>query len=197
MLLQQLRDETRPLHDELEARLDLLDPHLSRARYAAILHAFYGFYAPVERAVPAYGDEPSRWIDGSDRRKARWLAADLSALGAAAANELPRCGALPDLASEDAQLGCMYVLEGSTLGGQHVVRHLAARAAAGGADGGPPWPRRFFASYGSDVGPMWRGFCRRLEGRGEPHDGDGRRRVIDAARQTFGRFHDWVREAGL
>jgi heme oxygenase (biliverdin-IX-beta and delta-forming) len=194
MLLPQLRDETRALHDELEARLDLLNPRLSRGRYAAILRAFYGFYAPVERAVPAYGEDPSRWIDGDDRRKAGWLAADPSALDASA-DDVPRCGALPELATADAQLGCMYVLEGATLGGQHVLRHLAGRAAGGAATGGADWPRRFFASYGPNVGPMWRGFCRRLEERGVSPD--GRRRMADAARQTFGRFHDWVRAAGL
>lgn len=72
MVLQTLRAETRPFHDALESRLDILDPHVGRDRYLGLLQQLYGFYEPIEARVVAYGEQPAAWLDG-DRGKVFWL----------------------------------------------------------------------------------------------------------------------------
>jgi heme oxygenase len=49
-------------------------------------------------------------------------------------------------------VGCLYVLEGATLGGQFISRHLATLG-IGPANGG-----LFFHGYGAKTGEMWKSF---------------------------------------
>lgn len=190
MLLTQLRSKTRPLHDSLESRLNLLDPGLSRERYFRLLALFYGLYAPLESRIDAYGDDPNRWLAG-DRRKAHLLRDDLRAHAASAgAPHLPLCPDLPDLSTRAGQLGCMYVLEGATLGGQVVLRHVRPRLGLNGSG------TSFFSSYGERVGAMWRKFCEHLEGL-TLSDAD-RTQVVASACATFQSFDRWFcRDGGL
>ena len=120
----------------------------------------------------------SDWLH--EREKTPLLAADLAFFARDLA-ELPRCSELPSAATPAQVAGVMYVLEGSTLGGQLLSRHferlLSVRPGAGGA---------FFAGYGARTGSMWRGFCERAE-----RDGD----VVESvgpALQTFDILHGWL-----
>jgi len=127
--LARIREHSKPLHDQLEARVASLAPWSDRWRYAALLRAFYGFYRPAERAVDFYRFQPHDPCNTRQhRRNAHLLRADLAALGERpdGVEARPLCRALPPFDSEPQQLGCMYVLEGATLGGQVVLRHVAA-----------------------------------------------------------------------
>ncbi len=67
---------------------------------------------------------------------------------------LPRCSrilSLPDLAQA---LGCLYVLEGATLGGQVLSRRSAEPFGFTRAHG-----CAFFHRYGDQVGPLWQACC--------------------------------------
>lgn len=186
MVLVKLRQETQASHVALEQGLPLMAPDLSRERYVALLRRFYGFYAPVERRVSAYRD-PASWPDGLDRRKVGLLERDLLCLGHAAGDlsGLPRCPAVPRAPSRAAELGLMYVLEGATLGGQLIQRHVKAVLGLDAACG-----CAFFASYGRDAGAMWRSFCGVLER--ELATGPQQDEAVVAARETFDALRHWL-----
>lgn len=189
-VLTELRVRTRPLHDALERRLNLLDARLTRDRYVRLLERFYGFYQPIEARIAAYGDRPEHWI-GTDRRKAHLLVSDLLSTGLTPADiaALPRCSSLPVASDPMSQLGYMYVLEGATLGGQTVLKHVAMRPDLAGVG------TTFFASYGRSVGAMWRQFGQRLEFAGAP--ACARRPISDAAHALFLSLDEWMLRGGF
>ncbi len=182
-LRESLREGTSGAHARLESRMRVMDPDLDRAGYAALLAAMRGFYAPVEAALR---EIRSRVACPAGERTA-WLDADLEALGLSGP-ALPACRALPPLAEPSDVFGCAYVLEGASLGGVLIERHLAAR-----------WPgiaRRFFVGHGAETGARWRAFLRALEEawREEPLDPD---RVVSTAAATFASLEDWLSARGV
>lgn len=188
MVLRDLRTQTRPLHDALESHLDLLSPTLGPDQYLALLQRFHGFYAPIETRVAAYRDAPEGWL-GGDRRKLPWLTDDLKALGmtANAIECLPRCRELPDFSGPLRQLGCMYVLEGATLGGQVISRSVRLRLNGTGTT--------FFASYRERTGLMWRGFCARVERAGASDE--AATTIVQSACETFKALSGWMTVKGV
>jgi len=189
MLLTELRAATQPMHDALERRLNIADPNLSRERYFQILRRFYGFYAPMESAIAAYGTHTVDWLD-ADRRKIPLLSSDLEFSGMSNRDiaRLPCCKDLPGLSNPAGHLGCMYVLEGATLGGQVVSRHVKNHLGLTDA------VTRFFNSYGSRVGEMWKSFCGHL-GRVE-NSPAAHGPVIASACATFGALDRWLLHDG-
>jgi heme oxygenase (biliverdin-IX-beta and delta-forming) len=78
----------------------------------------------------------------------------------------------------------MYVLEGSTLGGTFIDRHLAGLPGLSGVR------LRAFTPYGDRTGAMWRDF-RRATRAHAAGTGDADR-VVRAACDTFAALADWV-----
>ena len=177
-LRQRLRSETRPWHDAVERSLDLTAGGPTLERYRFVLRVFYGFYRPIEAASAQFA--PQRSFDGQDRRKAARAAADLADLGDA--GPLPLCDDLPPLNTLARQVGCLYVVEGSTLGGQHIYRHVAGPLGLTPTRGG-----RFFHGYGEETGPRWNAFLQHLAG--FENDAD---EVVTSACDTFARFAKWI-----
>jgi heme oxygenase (biliverdin-IX-beta and delta-forming) len=98
---------------------------------------------------------------------------------------LPRHPVLACRRAEDAW-GLLYLLEGSSLGGQLIARHLAATlglTAANGAAG--------MAPYGAETGTLWRSFKRELD-LAAMRPGFDPDAVIDAANAGFGRLDAWM-----
>lgn len=187
MILEQLRRETRPQHAALEHALPPFDSQLALGTYLALLERFYGFYEPLEqrlRGQPWYREID---LDYDARLKTPRLERDLMALGedGFGLSQLPRCTTLPYLGNAAAGLGCLYVVEGSTLGGQYITRllseHLRLTTATGGA---------FFAGYQAETGQRWREFCAVLE-RGCRSDEDAQW-IIRGARETFASIQHWL-----
>lgn len=182
-----LRHGTQAHHARAEARLPLMDEALTVERYRQMLARLLGFYAPLEQRL-AGADWSRLALDPERRRKWPLLAADLRALGLTDARiaGLPRCVDLPEARRLPDALGCLYVLEGATLGGQLVRRHVAARLGLGPHNG-----CAFFAAYGDAVGPMWREYQQRLailvDGGDVAAD-----EVVDAARRTFDALTRWL-----
>jgi heme oxygenase len=118
MIRELLREGTRDHHARAEASLPLMDEALSRDRYARALARLLGFYAPLDRRLDAL-DWEAIGLDWTARRKAPLLADDLRRLGVPMAEiaRLPECDDLPTVDSAARALGCLYVLEGATLGG--------------------------------------------------------------------------------
>jgi heme oxygenase (biliverdin-IX-beta and delta-forming) len=124
-----LRSATRVQHARIERELDLLSATLTAERYRAVLRAFLGFYAPLE----------DRWT-GRDRAlaaivpfallpRAPALRDDLRALGVPKPeiDATPRCPHVPSTETLPQLAGCLYVIEGASLGGQIVARAVSRR----------------------------------------------------------------------
>jgi heme oxygenase len=184
--MQRLREATRVEHARAEESLPLLKPSLTLATYIRVLEAFYGFYEPLEpRVARALAASASgKPLAGRDRKVALLLA-DLRALGKTQADidALARCGDLPHVASASRAAGALYVVEGATLGGQVITRHLRATLGARVSDG-----TAFFSGYGDMTGPMWTRFSRHVDASTDLDT----EALVDAAAETFEKFLAWL-----
>jgi heme oxygenase len=185
-LRRRLRRATEALHARVETRLDLGRDIFRESDYLALLARFFGVYAPIERRLSRL-DWRGSGIDLVPRTKLRWIEADLGdfSLGAAAVATLPQCRLLPPAETILDGLGILYVLEGSTLGGQVILRRLGPKLGIGPRFGG-----RFFASYGLNIGSMWRDYITVLEGFGRTKSAADA--IERAAVGTFQAFDDWL-----
>jgi heme oxygenase len=176
------------MHAHLEATVDVFDQLQSVERYSALLARFLGFYAPLEdRLAHVLAGTPTE-ISFAERRKVPWLVADLRYLGcdAAALDQLPRCQEIPPAVHLSSALGCLYVLEGATLGGNVIRPHVERQLGLGPGRG-----CTFFSSYGDEVGEMWQSFCHYLCNFADVTPGVNDE-IVDAAADTFTSFDRWV-----
>ena len=174
-----LRTETAPAHERLERSLDLLRRPLDRDRFTALLIGFHGFHRAWEPAL-ARG-LPAAFIPGP---RLPLLAQDLRALGLGddSIGAIPRCAQAAALGDHpDTALGSVYVLEGSTLGGQVIARHL------GEAPWWPPAGLRYFDPYGDETASRWRHTLAQLAAAGGDAD-----RIVAGAVRTFGILQHWL-----
>lgn len=185
MILAHLKERTRPHHERVEQRLPVLRDDLAAGEYRDLLARFHGFYAPLEARLCAVRGWDGVAVRPADRLKTPLLRRDLAVLGVNA-DALPPCPALPDVDTLARALGAMYVLEGSTLGGRLIERHLARVLGLSPARG-----CAFFASYGDRVGPMWKAFGAAVTAYAAAHPGD-EDEMVDAAAQTFDRLDAWL-----
>ena len=188
-VLRLLRTGTAAEHEDVERTLALLDPALSRARLAHVLDLMHGFWCAAEAGLDTWAEEhpaDAERLQWTRRRRAPLFALDLAALGADVSGRPPELAAVR---STDEALGRMYVLEGSTLGGVFIDRHLATLPELAGV------AIRAFSPYGSETGAMWAAFRRATRARAA--DGGDVATLLAAARATFGDLADWCRPAAL
>jgi len=188
-VLRMLRAGTAAEHEDLERTLDLVDPALSQARLVEVLTLMHGFWLAAEAGLDAWARRlpaDAASVTWHRRRRADLFAADLETLGGSAATSTP---CLPDLAGTDEALGRMYVLEGSTLGGVFIDRHLAGLPEFSGTR------LRAFSPYGEETGAMWRAF--RSATRDHVATGGSPEAVVTSARATFGALASWCRPAAV
>jgi heme oxygenase len=92
---------------------------------------------------------------------------------------------LPEVGSLGQALGCLYVMEGSTLGGRFIARrlheHLGLTPASGAA---------FFHGYGEETGSRWKAFQQALVRYSAATENEFA--VIGAAEETFSKFEKWL-----
>ena len=187
MILKHLKEATGSRHAALESRLPLLESGMSRLGYLQFLQRFYGYYAPLEAQLLALPHWPSLGFDYAGRHKTPRLVQDLRALGETpeAIEGVARCQNLPTLASPGHLLGCLYVIEGATLGGQIITRHLEANLGLTPSSG-----TAFFGGYGAQTGSRWKAFCAMLTAHaGEPGRQDD---ILCSACQTFETLGHWL-----
>lgn len=151
-----LRAATAGAHAALERDLDWEARVATPRSYRDLLARLRGFHAAYERAIgAALGDEAFL----APRRRLARLDADLRhlGLGPAAIRDLP----VPEpvaLRGPAEALGALYVLEGSTLGGQVIGRRIGELHGFDAARG-----CAYYRARGASVGPMWSAFRARLE----------------------------------
>ncbi|WNZ65863.1 biliverdin-producing heme oxygenase [Myxococcus sp. MxC21-1] len=190
--MQRLKSETRPHHERTEAQVRLMDADLTPTAYRRHLEALHGFYVPLEARLARLGLEAVPGLSVHARWKVPLLKEDLRALGHddASLERLPHCAELPSLAGVPEALGCLYVLEGSTLGGQLILRHLRRHF-----DGVALGDFSFFRAYGDEVGPRWRAFGDAVNHASiAATEATFDARVVTGAQVTFDAFADWLRQ---
>jgi heme oxygenase len=184
-VLQLLRAGTATEHADVEQTLDLMSPRLQRSRLIAVLERLHGFWAAAENGLEAWAERhpaDAGAVDWPSRRRAGLFVDDLRALGSDGAAVPP---VLPDVDCTDEALGRLYVLEGSTLGGTFIDRHLAGLPQLADIR------LRAFSPYGPATGAMWHAFRRTTRERVAA--GGDALVVVAAARSTFGALAAWCR----
>jgi heme oxygenase len=179
LLSAKLKENTRENHQALEKKLvSKMRAMRSKQDYLDVLYIFYSYFGGIEQLIANY-DLAVLIPDHALRRKAGSLAADIEALG----GKLPALAAihfLPAVKNIQDCLGALYVLEGSTLGGQLITQLLQKQL--GLSEG-----LTFFQSYGGATPVMWQKFQAVLD-RPEHLPGGA---IIAAANDTFSKFSSW------
>lgn len=123
--------------------------------------------------------------DIGNRRKTALLEKDLELLGMdhTAIGQIPLCAMATDLSAAQA-MGMLYVIEGSTLGGAVIARHIQKTLGIDAGNGAA-----YFQPYGQQAGSYWKAFVGHmvsfaLEQKKEQE-------LIAAATATFKEIHDW------
>jgi heme oxygenase len=187
-LRQRLKRETSGLHRRLEEQLGLLDPALSRHRYSRVLQIFYGYYAPLEAhlvRLTASGPPMGFLL----QTRSELLERDLLALGMTRRElaELPRCAELPGLSCLEHLAGCLYVLEGASLGGQVIAPILHQRLGVAQGRGAS-----FFVGDAEATPARWRLVLTWLDGL--VGAGAGSEEIVGSAYATFLTLVRWVEQ---
>ena len=192
--LSRLRAETRSQHEAIEQALMLMSDQLTLPTYVHRLEQFFGFYKPVEDRIYDDSGPLGAWLAArltaplklAKRRKAQLLEADLNVLRPGGM-PLALCRHLPRLASAAECFGCMYVLEGASLGGVLISRHIETTLGVTPATGG-----RFFKGYAEQTGAMWQEFRAAITEFSLTTDDDDA--MIETACATFEALRLWCEE---
>ncbi|MBC7563878.1 MAG: biliverdin-producing heme oxygenase [Gemmatimonadaceae bacterium] len=188
MILKLLKDVTRESHLALERQMPLLDAELRLDTYRHMVQKLFTYHKPLEATLLASSGYAELGVAYTERAKTARLAHDLSALGLSTRDieQLRVCKSLPPLADPSHIFGCLYVLEGATLGGQIVNRHLQASLGLT-ADSGAS----YFSGYGVDTGPRWKAFCAILTAYAERTDDQND--IVAGANATYATLSAWMR----
>jgi heme oxygenase (biliverdin-IX-beta and delta-forming) len=150
-----LKKMTSESHRALDASplvAGLATGKLKISNYAGMLHAYLDFFDPWEKGMIDQHPRIVKTLGSIRFNKSQWLREDLAKL---ATNCSVSTGPGFPISVEIAELaGCLYVIEGSTLGGMHLSRSSA---------GLPGGANRFFQSYGAETMAQWSAFIAWLE----------------------------------
>ena len=165
---EKLQQHTHGFHTRLSHHpllLGLTRPGYPLLDYTKILLVYHRFYRQVEDEIEAGLRHFKLPCHSEKRRRLPWLAADLRhfQIEPETANQADApSSVVQEIDSPGKIVGTLYAIEGSALGGQVVLRHLAENLGLTGATGA-----RFFQGYGADTLLRWREFCAFAECFGE------------------------------
>lgn len=150
-----LKEQTKQQHDETEAKLQsqkIFDKSYTLDDYKKLLTHNYQL---ISRFEPQIGEKlkefPGLKLDL--RRKSDALQKDLNNLGIIPEYELPT----NNLENQAEAFGALYVMEGSTLGGNVIAKQLKKNPAFVDID------FTYFGIYGENTGTLWQEFKQILD----------------------------------
>jgi heme oxygenase len=157
--LGQLRGRTAALHQHLEdlpLSKSLMSENVTLATYAWYLTCMKDVMAAYdEQILPIIEDQVPQ---AADRLKQEAIAADLNTLESDGVDlEESTTLKVPQIQDDAFAWGMAYVIEGSTLGGRVILKHITPKLGVTEERGA-----RFFAGYGADTGMMWKSFLAAL-----------------------------------
>ncbi len=178
MLSTKIKEATKKAHQELEAKVvRKLKAIRSDQDYADLLKYFYAYFSALEKEMLPF-ITADVLPDYASRRNSGFLKRDIEELGGDI-NNLPPV-TVPEISNEIAALGALYVMEGSIMGGPHIVQMLQK----GGINKGIS----FFSGYGETTGKMWGTFTEVLNRSAESEEEE--LVAITAANETFSNFSE-------
>lgn len=188
MIMGKLKEATRGQHEGLENTVDVMSQMFSLDNYKTLLLKFYRFYSAIEPEL-AKLDLKKYGYDLSARLKTPKLESDLTALNILdEAKKLPVYNGLPTLDSAEKAFGSLYVIEGATLGGQIINRHLKQNLDLTTENGG-----LFFNGYGEKTGLMWKEFIEIATNFAFAANND--QTIVESASETFDSFKNCYLES--
>ncbi len=191
MILEEIKYKTAENHrrlEESELLKPITSPTLTQDHYQKILRVFYGYFYPLETALEPFQLADNYLPDYGSRRKAAMIRQDLHTLQHNAPEDtLPLCAELPSIQSMAQAFGCLYVMEGSTLGGKIIAKSLEKNLGLSAVHGAS-----FFHGYGPDTGHKWKTFQQSLVRFNQ--DFQKEQEIVEAANETFYYFENWIRK---
>ena len=175
MLMLRLKQATLDRHREVEALMPVLSASLSRVAYAHLLSQLRAVVGPLEARLLTLPLPPA--FELHLRLKAPLLERDLEHLPSVS----PTAPTVPQLSGVLEGLGALYVLEGATLGGQVIARHLQRNLNINSQSGSA-----YFHAYGAATGPMWLALTQAMN---QSVASEEEEHVIAGALHTFELFH--------
>ena len=186
-LMAELKSSTWPLHKEIESYMPFFNEGFDSVQYQDLLEKFFSFYQAYEQRLQEVLPQTSLVEFYQGRQKTPALVKDLHALRGARVDsplDAPQKAELPSLHSRAAVLGSLYVIEGSTLGGQIITRHLQQKV------GLPAEHTHFFSGYGTQTGPRWKEFQQLMDS--QNFTTAERAEAIESAKATFISLMKWI-----
>lgn len=179
-----LKTDTAHAHAALEKEmLGHLRAVNSLESYARFLRRIHAFLAPLQERIHAAFDA-SLLLDYSTRRTPRWIEEDLARLPNV--EDTPPAQRIPRIPDTAAVFGALYVLEGSTLGGQ-VIAGMLQKSTDDAA-----LPLRYFRSYGEETRARWQAFRTALNAFADDAHPDAADRILAGANDTFTAYRAWL-----
>ena len=188
MISEKLKTSTAENHrivEESGLMAPILNRTITKESYARILKKFYGFFHPLEITINTFSELTDYLPDFSERRKSEALIDDLKKIELQHEIEFSLCNNLPTLTHLSHAFGCLYVMEGSTLGGKMISRILNDTLNIDEASGA-----KFFTGYGPATGTKWNTFREALSKYSAETNDD--ELVVEAANDTFLKFKQWI-----
>lgn len=186
MILEKIKEQTTQNHILLEScslLKPLSDGSLTKEHYVKLLAKFYGYFLPIENKLNQFVEFKSYLPDFSSRRKVSWLKEDIDKL-ITDKLEPEICKETPEINSLSQAFGCLYVLEGSTLGGKVIAKTLFEKFGLDSSNGAA-----FFNGYGTETGSKWKLFKEALLK--YSCDCNEEEIIIGAANESFNKFYTW------
>lgn len=152
-----LKEQTKALHDQVEEKMKsqkIMDRSFSLQEYHQLLRSNYYFLLEFEDAVFAnISNETKVKLQSDERRKLPVITKDLAGF-----EDLENSHSKDiSIKNEAEALGILYVMEGSTLGGNIIAKNLAKN---------PTFDEvsfHYFGFYGEKTGPLWKNFKEVIE----------------------------------
>jgi heme oxygenase (biliverdin-IX-beta and delta-forming) len=187
MILEKIRSATEAHHRQLEDTPLL--KHFSKRTitlpvYANILEKLYGYFQPVELTLNRFSELSAYLPDYHQRRRSISLVEDLRKVSGLPAR-FPTCDRLPVINSAARAFGCLYVMEGSALGGRMISSILKEKLGIDNHTGAS-----FFYGYGTETGNKWKMFSESLSVFSKRYGNDND--IVHGAADTFDKLKRWM-----
>ena len=188
-IMYQIKEATKPYHDKIEQNTltkSVADGTITKEDYIRLLCKFYGFYQQSELMLAQSKLWSTYQFDIAQREKTPLLLQDLSFFGYDV-SQIALCQDMPHLDTDSQKLGYLYVVEGSTLGGQYLSRVLEKQFGFVTNQGAS-----YFNSYGTaNIGSMWKNFMEVLVKATQDHL-VSEQEVINTSILTFQKLDTWL-----
>lgn len=184
--IEKLRETTGPMHQKLEQTLtsrQVVNPDLSLADYENYLRKIYNLHSEIEEKIFPLLEKQVENIE--QREKVAAISKDLENVGSPEPIQKVSFTNENFIADPAFCMGIMYVSEGSTLGGLHIVKNVSA--SLGESVKGAT---NFLTVYGEQTGSKWKQFMQELDQFQLSVDDVTRQRIIDGAVYGFERTYE-------